>query len=144
MRTPSLGTRTLLQRLVGQRGAAAVELAIAIPVLLVLFFGIVEFSRAYSADGIVTAAAREGARVVALNGSTAQGLAAVQAADGDLNLTASNLTWTFSRSGATSCSGAGTIDTVMLTIRYRHTFSSAVFGRTSIDVSGVASMRCGA
>ena len=49
------------------RGAAAVELALLLPVLLLLVFGIVDFGRALNAQITLTQAAREGARLVALN-----------------------------------------------------------------------------
>ena len=49
-------------------GAAFVELAIIIPVLLLLIVGIVEFGWIYSGYITLTGAAREGARVAAVNG----------------------------------------------------------------------------
>jgi Flp pilus assembly protein TadG len=49
-----------------ERGAAAVEFAIVLPILIVLVFGIVEFSIAYNREQGLHAAAREGARVAAL------------------------------------------------------------------------------
>lgn len=49
------------------RGAAAVEFALVLPLFLVLVFGIVEFGRGYHTKTTLTHAAREGARVAALN-----------------------------------------------------------------------------
>jgi Flp pilus assembly protein TadG len=48
------------------RGAAAVELALVLPVLLLIVCGIVDFGRAYNAQVALTQAAREGARLAAL------------------------------------------------------------------------------
>lgn len=48
------------------KGAAMVEIALILPVLLVLLFGIIEFGRAYNATISMQAAAREGARELAL------------------------------------------------------------------------------
>lgn len=49
------------------RGAAAVEFALVLPLLLLLVFGIIDFGRALNAQVTITQAAREGARLVALN-----------------------------------------------------------------------------
>ena len=48
------------------RGAAMVEFAIVLPVLLLILMGIIEFGRAYNAQVSIQAAAREGARELAL------------------------------------------------------------------------------
>lgn len=52
-----------------ERGAVAVEFAIVAPVLVMLLLGIVEFSRAYNAQASLSAAAREGVRVMAITGN---------------------------------------------------------------------------
>ena len=49
------------------RGAAVVEFALLLPLLLLLLFGIIDFGRALNAQITITQAAREGARLVALN-----------------------------------------------------------------------------
>ncbi len=49
-----------------ERGAAAVETAIVLPMLLLVIFGIIDFGRALDAKIQLTQAAREGARVAAL------------------------------------------------------------------------------
>jgi Flp pilus assembly protein TadG len=48
------------------RGAAAVEFALLLPLLTLLVFGIVDFGRALNAQITLTQAAREGARMAAL------------------------------------------------------------------------------
>jgi Flp pilus assembly protein TadG len=48
------------------RGATAVEVALLMPILLVLVMGIVDFGRALHAQITLTQAAREGVRVAAL------------------------------------------------------------------------------
>lgn len=60
-----MGRRFLRAR--GDRGAAAVEFALLLPVLLLLLFGIIDFGRALNAQITITQAAREGARLDALN-----------------------------------------------------------------------------
>lgn len=53
------------------RGAAAVEFALVLPLLLLLVFGIVDFGRAYNMQIALTQGAREGVRVAALGGTVA-------------------------------------------------------------------------
>jgi hypothetical protein len=50
------------------RGAAAVEAAIILPVLLLLIFGLIDFGRMLNAQITVTSSAREGARAESLHG----------------------------------------------------------------------------
>lgn len=65
------------------RGQAVLELALVLPILLLLVFGIVEFGRIFNASLIITQAAREGARVGVVGGidteieDTVRGIAAV-------------------------------------------------------------------
>jgi Flp pilus assembly protein TadG len=54
-------------------GAAAVEMAIVLPLLMVLVFGIIDFGRMLNAQMTVTAAAREGARWEAIGGPALAG-----------------------------------------------------------------------
>lgn len=51
------------------RGAAAVEMALLLPLLLLLVFGIIDFGRMLNAQITVTEAAREGARAAAISNS---------------------------------------------------------------------------
>jgi Flp pilus assembly protein TadG len=60
-------------------GAAAVELALVLPILLLLIFGIIDFGRLYFAQITLTDAAREGARVLALEGASGSGYTTAQA-----------------------------------------------------------------
>jgi Flp pilus assembly protein TadG len=46
----------------GERGAALVEVAILLPIILLVTFGLIEFSSAYQSSSVATAAARSGAR----------------------------------------------------------------------------------
>lgn len=52
--------------LAGDAGAAALEFAILLPVLLLLIYGFIEGSRMYQARMAMSYAAREGARVLAV------------------------------------------------------------------------------
>ena len=51
------------------RGAALVEFAFVLPILLLLIFGIIDLSRAFNAKQELTHATREGARVYAVTNS---------------------------------------------------------------------------
>jgi TadE-like protein len=53
-----------------RRGTAAVEFAFVAPIVFVLVFGMIEFGRAIMVQQIITNAAREGARVAILSGTT--------------------------------------------------------------------------
>jgi Flp pilus assembly protein TadG len=52
------------------RGAGAIEVAITVPVILMICVGIFEFGRAYQTGQVLTNAAREGAKVAVVAGST--------------------------------------------------------------------------
>ena len=59
-----------MKRYRNQRGAALVEAAITLPIILLISVGIFEFGRAYQTWQVLTNAAREGARLAVINGST--------------------------------------------------------------------------
>ncbi|MEW6771806.1 MAG: TadE/TadG family type IV pilus assembly protein [Bacillota bacterium] len=56
-------------RLKNERGQATVELALVLPILILILFGIMEFGRIFSAYLVITNAAREGARLAAVGAS---------------------------------------------------------------------------
>ena len=60
----------MMKRLRNQRGAALLETAITIPLVLAVTVSIFEFGRAYQTWQVLTNAAREGARVAVLTEST--------------------------------------------------------------------------
>jgi Flp pilus assembly protein TadG len=53
-----------------ERGAALLETAITLPIIMLVAVGIFEFGRAYQTWQVLTNAAREGARVAVINGTT--------------------------------------------------------------------------
>ena len=56
-------------RLRNERGAALLETAITVPIILLISVGIFEFGRAYQVQQVLTNAAREGARVAVIEGT---------------------------------------------------------------------------
>jgi Flp pilus assembly protein TadG len=62
-------TRRLFARARRERGAALIETALTLPLLLLVSVSILEFGRAYQHWQILTNAAREGARVAVLPGA---------------------------------------------------------------------------
>ena len=100
-----------LRVLRSNKGQSIVELAILLPVLLMLLFGTIEFGRIYGTYMIISNASREGARVAAVGGSTTQIQNAVIGTAPTLNV--GSMTIVVSKSGAGNRG-----DTVMVTIGY--------------------------
>ena len=120
------------------RGAAAVEFALIVPLLLLLVLGIAEFGRAYNIQTTISGAAREGARAMALQNDPAAARATAQAAAGGLRLTTSQIVVT-PTACPTSSTATATLATV--TINYPMSFISGLFG-TTITLHGTGVMRC--
>ena len=59
-----------MKRLRNQKGAALLETAITLPLVLLVCVSVFEFGRAYQTWQVLTNAAREGARIAVLEGST--------------------------------------------------------------------------
>jgi Flp pilus assembly protein TadG len=63
-------TRTIARRARDQRGQALIEVALTLPLMLLLSVSVFEFGRAFQYWQILTNAAREGARIAVLPGTT--------------------------------------------------------------------------
>lgn len=114
-RRPSVGASlhplgTTRDRGRNDRGAAMVELALVLPVLVLLLVGIIEAGRAYGANVALQGAARDGARLVALGSGSAAVESAVRATSGPADVT------TISQ---IPCGGTGT-GTAQVTVRAEH------------------------
>ena len=122
-----------------ERGATAVEFAFIVPLLIVLVLGIAEFGRAFQVQGTLSAAAREGVRLMALQNDPAAARAAVRNAAASLEpgVTDGQITIT-----PASCPtlNAGTTS-VRLTISYPMPYLTGFFG-TGVDLTGTGVMRC--
>ena len=59
-----------MKRMRNEKGAALLEAAVTVPIILLISVGIFEFGRAYQTWQVLTNAAREGARIAVLTGTT--------------------------------------------------------------------------
>jgi Flp pilus assembly protein TadG len=126
------------QRLGDQRGATAVEFAFIVPLLIMLVLGIAEFGRAFQVQATLSAAAREGVRVMALQNDPAAARAAVRDAatslDPDIRDAQIAIT-------PASCPITGGTTHVHLTISYSMPYLTQFFG-DGIELTGTGVMRC--
>lgn len=122
------GTRAHLDR-----GAAMVEFAIVLPLLLLLVFGIIEFGRGYNAQLTLTHAAREGVREYALTQDPDAGMATAR--DAATTLDPAQMTVT-----VTGCT-VGSPTTLRIT--YPFQLFIPFFPSTPIQLASEGSMRCG-
>lgn len=118
-----------------ERGAAAVEFAIVLPVLLLILMGIIEFGHAYNAQLTVTQAAREGVRVMAISNDPTAARTATKNAARTLYpaLTDSNVVI------SPAACAPGT--TASITITYPVSTLTGIVGPIKLTGKGV--MRCG-
>ena len=112
-------------------GAAAVELALILPVLILLLGGIIDFGLAFNAQISATHAAREGARAAVVEApdpvSVANAAFSAPAATGSASL-------------AAGCGGGGEQARVVVSVAYDPFFLAFLGGA---DLSSEAVMRCG-
>jgi Flp pilus assembly protein TadG len=126
-----------------ERGAAAVEMAIVLPVLILLVFGIIEWSIYFNRLQGLQAAAREGARVAALPQSTQSDVTAkVQSAlDGVLPSGASPaITVSPSSSNPCDLQPAGT--SVTVTVTASTDLSIPLWGSQTVTQTGKGVFKC--
>lgn len=132
--------RFVTRRRNGESGAAAIEFAFVLPILLLLIFGMVDFARGFNAHVSLSGAAREGARELALETGNHE-TATIEAAPSLTGVTVTT---------PTSCD----TDT-KATLHAHYTFEfvtpisalMTLFGgglsANTIDLTGIGVMRCG-
>jgi Flp pilus assembly protein TadG len=130
-------------RLLGERGAAAVEFALVAPVLIMLLLGIIEFSKVYNSQSTLSAAAREGARVMALTNDRAAATSAVRNAATGMTLSAGQISVTPTSCATTGSATTASTATVTVTVTYHQPFVSGFLNGVGADLTGKAVMRCG-
>jgi Flp pilus assembly protein TadG len=122
-----------------ERGAAAVEMALVLPVLILLLLGIMEFGRAFNTQITLTAAARESVRVMAISKNPADAKVRAVSAASSLNppLLSANV-------APSPCStvAAGTLPLqTTVTITYQLSTLTGIAGPFTLKAKGV--MTCG-
>ncbi|NYF09241.1 Flp pilus assembly protein TadG [Leifsonia sp. AK011] len=120
-------------------GAAAVEFALVLPVLLVLLLGIVEFGTAFNAQILLTNAAREAARSMTLSGDETEAVAAADAATQPIGLTVTEADVTFTVSPAGPCVSPARLS---VDVTVEKPLLTGLFGAT-IPLTGKATRQCG-
>ena len=110
------------------RGSAAVEFALVLPLLVMLLFGIIQFGFVYNAYITVTHAAREGARMAAVG---AFDTAAVKADTVPLDQSKVNVT------GPTLVSS----DYYQVTVAYTYTLDIPFWKTQNLNLTSTARMR---
>jgi len=126
-----------------ERGAAAVEFAIVLPVLILLIFGIVQFSIYFNRLQGLQAAAREGARVAALPQSTQSDIKAkvISALDGVLP-SGTTPTITVSPSSANPCDLQAPDARVTVTVRTTSDLDIPLWGSQTVTQTGKGEFKC--
>ncbi|GAA1254654.1 TadE family protein [Oryzihumus leptocrescens] len=127
------------------RGAAAVEMALILPVLLFVLMGLIDFGRAYNTQIQLSQAAREGARFEALgfdNGTV----------DTHVNAAASSISPTVDWAHSTTCPAAGGSAVIKVEAHFQwitgisalsHFFGPGTFPTPSGDkITSEGVMRC--
>ncbi len=130
-----------------ERGAAAVEFALVLPVVLMMLFGIIEFGRAWNVRQTLTDAAREGARVAAVgNGIVATATLKQQVQDvviaAAVNARLDPAKLTFDEAAlATIGSGTGNPVSVVVFYQYNPLFGSWVLPSAALQMRTSSVMR---
>ncbi|MEH6623317.1 MAG: TadE family protein [Dietzia maris] len=121
------------------RGAAAVEFALLLPILLLLVLGILEFGRAYHVQTTLSNAARDGVRVMALQDSVTAAVAAVETSASPLDLSDADVTITPTAGCSSALTGAGLAS---VTIEYPFSLVSGFLPIDDLTLTGKGTMRC--
>jgi hypothetical protein len=126
-----------------ETGAAALEFALVLPLLVMLLFGIVEFAVAYNRVQGLHAAAREGARLAALPHATTSDVEnrVLDALEGVLKVP-SDADIRVSPGGVGRPCNLRTGDTVIVEVEYPHTIEIPIWGTRAVTLLGRGEFRC--
>jgi Flp pilus assembly protein TadG len=121
----------MMGRMESEAGTATVELALLVPLLMVLLVGVTEIAVAAGTQLEVLNAAREGARVAAVNPEPADAVATTRTALGEMADRA--------RIGVSRPHVVG--EPAVVTVVLRHRIVPILFGGTSVELRAKATMR---
>lgn len=124
-----------------ERGAAAVEFALVLPLLVLLFAGVAELGRLYYLQSMLGGAAREGVRVMALQNDQTATRSAAKSAAGSVALSDADITVTPATGSCLSATGSSVQAKVVITLTTP--LVSSVFGSVPVTIRGSGVMRCG-
>lgn len=130
-----------------EKGAVAVELALVLPVFLLLVLGIFEFGRAFNIQVSLSQAARESARYAAIHASeTTYTNGAAQAvgvaAAPSVPLTNSDIGISYS-TGSSCAAGVNVVSTVTYATGFITGLEKLIGVSQPFTIRGVGVMRCG-
>lgn len=114
-----------------ESGAATVELALLLPLLVVILVGVTELAVAARTQLELMNAAREGSRVAAVNPEPADAVAAAETALGDVAANA--------RIGVSRPNVVG--EPAVVTVAVQHRIVPIFFGGASVELRAKAAMR---
>lgn len=121
-----------------RRGAAVVEFAVVLPLLLTILFGIIEYGWVFMVRQTLQTAAREGARIAILQTSEepyASAMNRIAEVMTPTGLTSYTVTMTHATSG-------DPVETIVVAIPYQDvSLMGGFFGTHAYDLAGTCSMR---
>lgn len=126
-----------------ERGAAAVEFALIMPIFLLLLFGIIDFGYMINRSSVINNAARDAVREASLGGNETQVRAAANASLNGVPRATVTVSCRKDDGAACSFSTKATGDRAIVSIRYQHKMLTPVgiFIPGGFDLSRTAEMR---
>lgn len=128
-----------------ERGAAAVEFALLMPILIMILLGIMEFGRAYNVQMSLTNAAREGVRSVAISSVEEDALIATINAAPTLNpqLDDTNIDFGYQAVPATTPSPTACSPGRQVTVTVTYSLRTMTGIAGPFEMTGTGTMLCG-
>jgi Flp pilus assembly protein TadG len=145
MMDPEAGKMLPLAKKVEGDGQSLVELALLLPILILIMAGALDLARVYDAYTSITNASREGARYGAANPTDNSGIASAVnrelTSTGISGVTVSEACSTYSANTPVDCGVANTGDRITVSVSYPFRFvTGLIIGLSSISMSNSATM----